>query len=128
MNLEIANCEQSKEIANLVNQAYRGEIGWTKESHLVSGDRISSKKVEDIILAKNLHLLIVRDDLKIISCCCVEKNKQSAYFGLFAVHPNLQSKGIGKSILNLVEKYVKNILHLHIIKMVVISQRKELIS
>jgi hypothetical protein len=75
MNLELANSEQSQEIASLVNQAYRGEIGWTKEEHLVSGDRVSSKQIEDIILNKNSYLLITRDDVNIISCICIEKRQ-----------------------------------------------------
>jgi ribosomal protein S18 acetylase RimI-like enzyme len=128
MNLELANSEQSQEIANLVNQAYRGEIGWTKEGHLVSGDRVSSKQIEDIILNKNSYLLITRDDVNIISCICIEEKDNNAYFGLFAVKPNIQSKGIGKQVLKLAEKYTKDILELDKIKMVVISQREELVS
>ncbi len=128
MNLELANSEQSQEIANLVNQAYRGEIGWTKEGHLVSGDRVSSKQIEDIILNKNSYLLIIRDDVNIISCICIEEKDNNAYFGLFAVNPNIQSKGIGKQVLKLAEKYTKDILGLDKIKMVVISQREELVS
>jgi len=128
MNLELSNSEQSQEIANLVNQAYRGEIGWTKEGHLVSGNRVSSKQIEKIILNKKSHLLITRDDENIISCICIEEKNNSAYFGLFAVSPNMQSKGIGKQVLKLSETYTKDILGLNKITMVVISQREELIS
>ncbi len=128
MYLELAKIKDSKNIANLVNQAYRGDIGWTKEGHLVDGNRISQKQVENIILDKTSHLLITRDNTDIISCICIEKKEDSAYFGLFAVDPNIQSNGIGKKVLKLAEEYTKEILSLNKIKMVVISQRKELIE
>jgi GNAT superfamily N-acetyltransferase len=128
MNLELANLEQSQEIVNLVNQSYRGEIGWIKEGHLVSGDRVSSQQVEDIILNKNSYLLVLRDDINIISCICIEEKNNCAYFGLFAVDPKIQSKGAGRQVLKLAEEYTKCILNLNKINMVVISQRKELVS
>ena len=128
MNLELAKSGQSQEIAYLVNQAYRGEIGWTKEGHLVSGDRVSSKQIENIILNKNSYLLVVKNNVNIISCICIDEKDDSAYFGLFAVNPNMQSKNIGKQVLQLAEKYTRDILRLDKIKMVVISQREELVS
>jgi len=128
MNLKLAQLEQSQEIGNLVNQAYRGKTGWTKEGHLVSGDRVSSKQIEDIILNENSYLLITQNKIDITSCICIEKKTNNAYFGLFAVNPNIQSKGIGKKVLKLAEEYTKDILKLKKITMVVISQREELIS
>ena len=128
MKLELAKLEQSQGIANLVNQAYRGEIGWTKERNLVSGNRISSKQVKDIILNNNSYLLILRDDTNITSCICIEKQNAFAYLGLFAVEPNIQTKGIGKKVLKLAEEYTKQTLQLNKVKIVVISQREELIS
>lgn len=128
MNLVLARSYQSQEISNLVNISYRGEIGWTKEGHLVSGDRVSAKQIEDIILHKNSYLLIVKNETKIISCICIEVKDNNAYLGLFAVDPNIQAKGIGKQVLKLAQKYTKDILVLSKITMVVISQREELIS
>jgi len=127
MKLELAKQIQSEEISNLVNQAYRGEFGWTKEGHLVSGNRITSKQIDEIISSTSSYLLIFKDDIQIISCICIEKKDTSAYFGLFAVNPNMQSKGIGKKVLTLAEKYTKNILKLNKVEMLVISQRKELV-
>jgi len=96
MILELAIPKQSQEIATQVNQAYRGKFSWTKEGYLVNGDRISSRKVKDIILNENSYLFIVRDSANIISCICIKKQKKCAYFGLLAVKPKIQSKGIGK--------------------------------
>jgi N-acetylglutamate synthase-like GNAT family acetyltransferase len=128
MNLELAKKEQSKELTNLINQSYRGKVGWTKEGHLLYGNRINQNQIEDIILDKNSYLFILKNDKNIISCCCIEKTKDSAYFGLFSVKVDIQNKGIGKKTLELSEKYVKDILALKKIKMMVISQRKELIE
>ncbi len=128
MALELAKISDITELSNLLNQSYRGDIGWTKEGHLLHGDRISEKELKDIILDQNLHFLILKNNNNIISCSSIQIKNNIGYFGLFAVKVNIQEKGIGKKVLKLSEDYAKYILNLNKITMIVISQRKELIE
>ncbi|WP_069472062.1 GNAT family N-acetyltransferase [Candidatus Marithrix sp. Canyon 246] len=128
MKLELARLEHIDQISNLVNQAYRGKTGWTKETDLVQGNRITPNEIKSIILNPNTHLLIYPDKNNIIACICIEKINHDAYIGLFAVTPKNQSKGIGKLVLQLAEQYAINKFTIDKFVMVVVSQRKELIS
>ncbi|MEN8219223.1 MAG: GNAT family N-acetyltransferase [Pseudomonadota bacterium] len=126
--LEEARQDYIEYICDLVNLAYRGENGWTKETDLIGGDRASTKEVEEYMSAPNAHLLVAIENGEILSCICIEKKESSAYIGLFAVHPRLQGKGVGKEILSQAEGYASTKLKVRKYVMVVVSQRKELIS
>lgn len=128
MKLELARLEHIEKISNLVNEAYRGKIGWTKETDLVQGNRTTASDIKSIILNSNSHLLISLEQNKIIACICVEQINNEAYIGLFAVAPNKQAKGIGKQVLQLAEQYAINNFTFEKFVMVVVSQREELIS
>jgi len=128
MNFELAHADNSQAIANLINKAYRGNIGWTREENLVSGNRISSKQVGDIILNENSYLFMIKDMNSIIACICIEKNDNIAQLGLFAVNPSIQNKGLGNKIINLAEEFIKKKLNISTIEIIVLSERKELIS
>lgn len=128
MKLELARLEHIEKISNLVNEAYRGKIGWTKETDLVQGNRTTASDIKSIILNSNSHLLISLEQNKIIACICVEQIHNEAYIGLFAVAPNKQAKGIGKQVLQLAEQYSINNFTFDKFVMVVVSQREELIS
>ena len=126
--LEDARKNHIEEICNLVNLAYRGEIGWTKETGLVSGNRTSAKEVQKYMEDPNAHFLVAIENGEVISCICIEKKENSAYIGMFAVHPRLQGKGIGKEILSQAEIYAYTKLEAKKFVMAVVSQRNELIS
>jgi len=128
MNLRLAEIEQAEEICNLVNIAYRGDIGWTKETDIVEGDRATISEIKLAIQKNNSYLLVAIQEDEIISCVCLEKGENQAYIGLFSVHPKLQDKGVGKNILLQAEEYAFSDLQVSKLIMVVVSQRIELIS
>ena len=128
LNLEEAKQEHTEQICNLVNLAYRGEVGWTKETGIVSGDRTNAPEVEELISNPDARLLVSIDHGEVIACICVEREESSAYISLFAVHPRLQGKGVGKAILSQAEKFAIEKWAARKIIMVVVSQRYELIS
>ena len=128
LSLEAARNDHIEEICDLVNLAYRGEKGWTKESDLVCGDRSSTNEVQEYMSDPNAHLLVAIKNGEIVSCICIEKNGSSAYIGLFAVHPKLQGKGVGNETLFQAESYASTKLKVRKYVMVVVSQRKELIA
>ena len=48
-HLKKASPNQSHEISDLVNLTYRGEIGWTKETHIIQGDRTNHHEIASAI-------------------------------------------------------------------------------
>ncbi len=85
-------------------------------------------EIYSLIKDKNSHLFVANINGNIAACICVEEKNGEAYIGTFAVNPAFQNKGIGKKVLSLAEKYAIKELGLRKLKMVVISQREELIS
>ena len=128
INLVKATSDQAIEINDLVNLAYRGDIGWTKETDLVSGNRSSIEEVEGYLMDPNAHLLVAIDRNKIISCVCIEEKEGNAFIGYFAVHPSYQGKGFGNIILSKAEHFASNNLKIEKYVLVVVTQRTELIS
>ena len=126
--LKEARKENIEKIRDLVNMAYRGETGWTKETDLVGGDRSSSDEVKQYMSDPNAHLLVATESGEIRACICIEKNEDCAYIGFFAVHPSIQGGGVGKEILSQAECYASTKLGAKKYVMVVLSSRNELIS
>ena len=128
MTFEPASIDDAESINMLINRAYRGEEGWTRETEIVEGERSSVNDVKELIQNPKAHLFITVINGTVAACICVEEKASEAYIGTFAVHPAFQNQGIGKKVLNLAEKYAANQLGSQKLLMVVISQRKELIS
>ncbi len=128
LDLKQANINDAEEINTLINSAYRGTKGWTKETDIVEGKRSHIQDVNDLIKNKNSHLLIAKNRNNLIACICIEKKENKAYIGSFAVSPAQQNMGIGKYVLKLAENYAFKKLGIREFVIVVISQRKELIE
>jgi len=128
LKLEKAHKDQVREICDLVNLAYRGKEGWTRETDILQGNRATHSEIESSFSNPDTHLFVSKKNNQLVSCICVEKEKANAYIGLFAVHPKLQGKGVGKYILKITEKFILEELGISKFTMVVVSQRPELIS
>ncbi|RSM09817.1 hypothetical protein CEP52_003919 [Fusarium oligoseptatum] len=98
-------------VLSLVRSAYRGpssRAGWTTEADLVADERISPD---------------------LVACCEVgRRDGDHAYFGLFAVSPELQAAGIGRQVLQRAEEHAKKEWGSRIMNMWVIWKREELIA
>jgi len=130
MKIERADINDIAELNVLVNSAYRGESskkGWTTEADLLGGIRVDEEGLKEMMNKPNAQILKGTDDAgKIIACVFVEKKNSRLYFGMLTVQPDLQAKGIGKQLMNEIEKEAKT-LHCTSIYMTVISDRIELI-
>lgn len=127
----IANEADASAIAGIVNAAYRpspGTPGWTHESELVAGDRISPLQVIEIIRKTNSVILVGFINLAIVTCVHIEKKGNSGHIGLLAVSPVLQTAGLGKQMLSLAEHYAREIFCVEQFILVVVSARRELIA
>ena len=128
MELQLANLNDANEINDLLNLAYRGEQGWTNENGLVSGHRSMIDDVEATIKDDSSLFLIHRDGTQLNACICLESKGKDLCLGSFAVHPKLQSTGIGTAMLKSAEAYAVDKLTAKKLVMVVLSERADLIS
>lgn len=103
-----AYASDAQEIADLVNKAYRpepGAAGWTDESHLLSGERVSAIQVGEVVARHDSIILLGLKDSAIVACVHVEKAGGNSQIGMLAVHPRLQGAGIGKQMLAHAERH-----------------------
>ncbi len=126
--LEKARFDQAQAIGDLINLTYRGEVGWTKETHIVQGYRTTREEIEASLNNPDAHFLVVNHPQPLAACIYVAKEQDSAYIGYFSVHPDLQAKGLGKHVLKQAESYALAHMGINKFVMFVVSQRPELIA
>lgn len=129
--IEIAEPEHASAIAQLVDSAYRGESGlrgWTTETHLIGGQRTDAGEISALLAQPNARFFILWDGDALAACCLLERRDTSAYFGMFAVSPLLQSQGYGARMLAHAESYAEAEWASERMVMSVIKQREELIA
>jgi ribosomal protein S18 acetylase RimI-like enzyme len=117
----------------LVESAYRGDVsrvGWTTEADLLDGQRTSKADLAPILIDPNSMILLAQDEATntLLACCHLEKQNASAYFGMFAVAPNLQGSGLGKQMMLEAERIARDEFKAEHIEMTVIDIRSELIE
>lgn len=128
--LDIAVPDDIPCVIKLMNTAYRSGQGWTNESHLVSGQRVSASHIQDLIASDTETLLLHKKDNRIIACICISVDKNNidtAYIGSFAVYPEYQGSGLGSEVLLAAENYASK-LGVITYKMQVLAPRTELIA
>ncbi len=119
-------------LVKLLNSAYRGEEskkGWTTEAYVVAGDlRTDEPAMKELMqTAGTSFLKYVNEANEIEGCVLLQIRAAKLYFGMFAVSPLSQGKGIGKKLLKATEAFaVSN--HCSAVFMRVVSVRHELIS
>jgi ribosomal protein S18 acetylase RimI-like enzyme len=118
-------------VVSLVETAYRGDSGrrgWTTESDLLDGQRVDPVGVGDVIHKPDSRVLLAERDGALIACAHIEKQGDACYFGMFAVHPDLQGGGAGRQLLNAAEEIARAQWKCAKMEMTVISVRAELIA
>jgi ribosomal protein S18 acetylase RimI-like enzyme len=115
----------------LIESAYRGEAsraGWTTEADILGGQRTDPEGVRAVITAPGSRLMIVERDGVPVACCQLEHRGDAAYFGMFAVRPELQGAGLGRRIIAEAERSARERWGVRQMQMTVISVRDELIA
>lgn len=119
------------ELVELIESAYRGDAsrdGWTTEADLLAGQRTDPDGVAAVVRKEGGRLLVVERDGELIACCQLEHRGDHAYFGMFAVRPELQGGGLGKVIIAEAERTAQELWGSREMQMTVIRQREELIA
>lgn len=120
-------------IVALVTSAYRGDAsraGWTTEADLLDGERIDADVLRGDIARPRSRVILLEDpaDGALAACAHVADEDGAGYFGMFAVRPGLQSRGIGNRVLAEAERIVRDEFGLPVMRMTVIDLRAELIG
>ena len=118
-------------LTSLLNRSYRGEnsrAGWTTEADLLSGKRIDETGLLQLLNDPDSLILIVQSDETILATIHVHREVDNVLFGLFAVEPTLQNKGVGKELLAYAESEAHKLWEINTGVMEVITHREELIA
>lgn len=117
-----------RDICDLVNLAYRGERGWTRETHIIGGDRTTPGEIATALTKPGARFYVAYLQQRLIACIYLAKERHHAYIGFFSVHPDFQGQGVGGYILRQAEIIARHQLLTNKIRMFVVSQRAELIA
>jgi ribosomal protein S18 acetylase RimI-like enzyme len=117
-----------QDICDLVNLAYRGDRGWTRETHIIGGDRTTLGEITVVMEKAGARFYVVYLQQRLVACVYLAKERHHAYIGFFSVHPDFQGQGVGGYILRQAENIAKHQFVTDKIRMFVVSQRAELIS
>ncbi|WP_314173520.1 GNAT family N-acetyltransferase [Streptomyces winkii] len=115
----------------LLESAYRGDssrAGWTTEADLLEGQRTDPEGVGAVVAGSGSIMLAVERAGSLVACCQLERRGEAAYFGMFAVRPELQGAGLGKAVLAEAERTVAAEWGSREMHMTVIRQREDLIA
>ena len=128
ISLERAQLTHVPALRQLINAAYRGGEGWTRETEIVSGDRVQVTELARVVSDRHSHMLVHTRAERVVACICIEAQGADAHFGLFAVDPTLQGAGLGRRVLASAEEYASRELAATRFVVAVLSQRPELIA
>lgn len=115
----------------LIESAYRGEssrAGWTTEADLLEGRRTDAAGVAAVLQGQDSRMVVVESDGGILACCQLENRGGHAYFGMFAVRPELQGGGLGRQLLTEAERLAGDEWDAEEMHLTVISAREDLIA
>jgi len=101
-------------IAAFVNAAYRGDssrLGWTTEADFLGGQRTDEVWLRDELATKPEALLLTLRDAPggpLLGCVWLEPESPDVwYLGMFTVRPDMQKRGLGRTLLAEAEAAVR---------------------
>ena len=109
----IATDTDLDEIAALVNSAYRGDssrAGWTTEADYLEGQRTDAERLrEQLTATPGAVMLALRDDDGTLlgSVWLEPRGTEVWYLGMFTIRPDLQARGLGRSLLDESERFAR---------------------
>lgn len=132
IHFKIALPEDSHQISELVNSAYRGEYskqGWTTEADYIDGTRTTPELILTMLKTPKAQIELAFDETNnLIGCVYINReNSKRLYFGMLTTSPLYQGKGLGKEMISHIESIaIKE--SFNEIKMTVLNVRPELIA
>jgi len=115
----------------LIERAYRGSMaakGWTNETELLEGPRSSLTEVAGIIAEPTSRFVTALANDTLVATALIKKYDDGAYFGMFAVDPQMQLGGVGKMMIARCEADAIRLWNSRFLRFTVISLRLPLIE
>jgi GNAT superfamily N-acetyltransferase len=112
-SIRAATPADANELSTLVNSAYRGDssrAGWTTEADILGGQRTDPSRLREEIEAEGCRILCLRESENgpILGCVFLELfaegGRRGAYLGMLTVKPDIQARGLGKTLMNAAEE------------------------
>jgi ribosomal protein S18 acetylase RimI-like enzyme len=131
LSISKAEKRDAKQIAALVNSAYRGESskqGWTTEADLLVGRRTDTEEVLRLISSNESIFLLYKAEAELLGSVHLQKQAEQVCLSMLAVSPLLQGRGIGKQLLEAAELTAQQTWAISKLIMDVITCRNELIE
>ncbi|OEU96589.1 GCN5 family acetyltransferase [Streptomyces oceani] len=134
VEIRIAGEADVPALVALIESAYRGDAsraGWTTEADLLAGQRTDARAVTAVIQDPGSRMLVAEhaaESSDPVACCQLERRGAHAYFGMFAVRPGRQGRGLGRSVLGTAERTAVRDWAVREMHMTVIVQREDLIA
>lgn len=126
-----ASPDDAGRIHRIVEAAYRAkgdDAGWTTESGLLDGQRTDLQEISELIAQPDGGLLTLRENDRVVASCQLERRPDHAYFGMFAVDPSQQTRGLGKHLMSEAQRVARDDWGLHEMRLTVIAPRTDLIA
>src|SRR5579864_780647 len=87
----------------LVELCYRGDAsrrGWTTEADVLAGPRTSAREITSVVGGSGSMMLCGERAGELVACCqLVRRDDGRAHVGMVCVRPDLQGRGLGRSVL-----------------------------
>ena len=118
-------------VAALIEIAYRGEVaatGWTNEAAILKGPRSSPQEVQRLVQAADARFVLALDGDVLVGSALIKRHGDGAYFGMFAIDPDVQGGGLGKAMLAYCEAAARELWQAAFLRLAVISLRDQLIQ
>jgi len=126
-----ASAADASAIASLVESAYRGDAsraGWTTEADFLHGRRTDVTEIEALLAGADGRFVLLERGEQLLASCYIERQGLVCYFGMFSVHPPAQGTGIGRLVIDEVERIARDEWASERVEMTVIDIRAELIA
>ena len=100
-------------IAALVNSAYRGDssrAGWTTDADYLDGQRTDAERLREQLAATPAAVMLALrdDDGTLLGSVWLEpRGAEEWYLGMFTIRPELQARGLGRSLLDEAERFAR---------------------
>lgn len=127
-NIRLAQIQDIDALIQLINKAYRSNIGWTHEQNIVAGMRVNTTQLQDMLKNVNVQFYVMEEYQQIVACIGLTFTQNEVEIGSFAVDPNVQNSGYGKALLHYAEQVTQHYPEIHTLTMSVLSVRCELIA
>lgn len=127
MHIRPATIDDIPNLVRLVNSAYRGEGGWTGESHLIDGPRTRTEDIEELLREPGGVILTAWEGADLMGCVYLKRADDQLYLGMLGVWPMKQGAGVGKQLMAAAEEHAR-LQACSAIRITVISVRDELIA